>query len=492
MNLQTELCYNVPGSVFYLSMNHVSKYGFVRVLRDAGGEVYLVGGSVRDRLLGRSTKDLDLIVRGIPLERLIKVLRPHGKTNLVGKSFGIIKFKPNEDESLEVDVALPRREVSTGTGHRDFDVVFDENLPLKEDLLRRDFTINAMAQDLFTGELIDPAGGQAHLKKREIHTVFANSFVQDPLRLLRAVQFASRFQFKIAQNTFAEMKEHAQLIKTVAPERIMMEVKKLFEAPKPSVGFNIMRDTGLLKYVFPDIQETIGIIQPKKRNEDVYTHTMKVLDAARGAEELDKPGDLDIMFSALFHDTGKPKTRREPAPNKVTFFNHQHVSTGIAWRWLKEYRATTVGVNPRHVCHLVKHHMFETKPFEGNDKALRRFINKVGPENIFDLLDLRLADKKGGRFPKKVYGILKLRERIREEINKKPPFTAKDLAVTGHDIMALGYRPGPVIGEIQRFLIDKVLEEPRLNTKEDLTRIILENKESFNGQSQQRQKHRQG
>lgn len=223
----------------------------------------------------------------------------------------------------------------------------------------------------------------------------------------------------------------------------------------------------------------IGVIQPKKRNEDAYTHTMKVLDASRAAEELEKPGNLDIMFSALFHDTGKPKTHRISDAGRVTFFNHQLISTGIAWRWMKHYRATTIGVHPRHVCHLVKHHMFETKPFEDNEKALRRFINKVGPENIFDLLDLRLSDKKGGRFPKKVYGILQLRKKIREEINKKPPFSAKDLAVTGHDIMGMGFKAGPIIGHIQRFLMEHVLDDPSLNTKEQLTKLILDNKKNW-------------
>lgn len=463
-------------------LESIKGYRFIQKICEANGEVYAVGGCVRDHLLQKPVKDLDLLVRLVKIDNLITILKNCGHTNLVGKSFGVIKFFPDENKNLEIDIALPRREISTGIGHKDFAVEFDETLDITVDLKRRDFTMNAMAQNIMTGEITDPVNGRQDIQNKIIRTVFENSFKEDPLRLLRAIQFASRFDFKIEEKTFAEIKTHAALIDTVARERIILEIKKLFMAEKPSKGFDLMRDTGLLRHVFPDVHNMIGVTQPKKNNEDVYTHTMKVLDAARSATELEKQGDLEIMFSALFHDAGKPKTRRElEESERVTFFNHQHVSTGIAWRWLKEFKATTIGVNPKHICHLVKHHMFETKPFEGNEKALRRFISKVGPENIFDLIDLRLADKKGGKFPNKVFKMLQLREQIREELNKKPPFTAKDLALTGHDIMALGYQAGPVIGIIQKFLMQKVLDEPELNTKESLTKIILENKELDKG-----------
>lgn len=450
---------------------------FIQNLLSQNAEVYLVGGSVRDQLLNSDLKDFDLVVRNLDFDKLVAQLKKNGVVNLVGKSFGIIKFIPKTNPDGEFDIALPRTESSTGQGHRDFHIDFDPVLPLEQDLKRRDFTINAMALDVATNTLIDPFNGQKDLQEKQIRMVFENSFVEDPLRLMRAIQFAARLDFHIEKNTFAQIQKHAALIETVSKERIIEEVRKLFSAPKPSVGFDLMRDTGLLQFVFPDIDKTIGVIQPKKNNEDVYSHTMKVLDAARKAEELEKPGNLDIMFSALFHDTGKPITRREQDdnPSLVTFYNHQHISTGIAWRWLKDFKARTIGVDPKHICHLVKHHMFETKEFH-NEKAVRRFIRKVGKENVFDLLDLRLADKKGGRFPKKVYGIVKLRETIREEINKKPPFTPKDLALTGHDIMALGYKAGPVIGLIQRFLMEHVIEDPSLNTKEGLTELIEKNR----------------
>lgn len=461
------------------TVHDLKTYSFFKALRDAKGKVYLVGGCVRDELLGRELKDFDLIVTGLPFKDMQKVLKEQGHMSLVGKSFGIIKFYPKEDKSLELDIALPRKEVSTGDKHQDFEVNFDPNIPLAEDLARRDFTINAIAQDLETEEFIDPFDGQKDIQNKIIRTVFENSFVEDPLRLLRAIQFSARLGFTIDEKTYEQMKQHASRMEHVSPERILIEIKKLFMAEKPSLGFDLMRETGLLPYVFPDVQNMIGVTQPNKNNEDVYTHTMKVLDASRAATELNKPGDIDIMFSALFHDAGKPKTKRENETGRVTFFNHQHISTGIAWRWLKDNKARTIGVNPKKVCHLVKHHMFESKPFEGNDKALRRFINKVGPEHIFDLLDLRIADKKGGRFPNKMYGILKLRERVEAELNREAPFTPKDLALTGHDIIQMGFKPGPIIGVIQKNLMELVLDHPEKNQPEVLKEFIEENQKSY-------------
>jgi tRNA nucleotidyltransferase (CCA-adding enzyme) len=460
----------------------INKYSFIQKIIAAGGEPYLVGGCVRDKLLQRPIKDFDIVVRLIALPELMAVLKTCGHYNQVGKAFGVIKFCPKENPGMEIDIALPRKEFSTGLGHKDFQVQSDPQLNLGIDLGRRDFTINAIALNLQNNELVDPYQGAQDINKKLIKTVFPNSFVEDPLRMLRAVQFAARFDFTIDAQTQDEMKQHAALIKTVSPERIVIEINKLFEAKQPSLGFHIMRETGLLTHIFPDIEKLIGVKQPKKENEDVYSHTMRVLDAMQSAEEIDKTGDKQLMYAALFHDTGKPKTRREDDDTStVTFYNHQLISAGIAGRWFREYKATSTGIQPKKVCHLIKHHMFETKHFNENDKALRRFISKVNPEDIFDLIDLRLADKKGGRYPKKVYGVLQLRENIKKEIAKKPPFTGKDLALDGHNIMSLGFKPGPIIGDIQRFLVDKVLDEPELNTKEDLTRLIEENRSQFSG-----------
>ena len=235
-----------------------------------------------------------------------------------------------------------------------------------------------------------------------------------------------------------------------------------------------MRKTRLLGEVFPFIEKMIGVLQPKKENEDVYDHTMKVLDASRVASEMNRPGDLDIMFAALLHDTGKPNTHRfDEKKQQISFYGHQIVSKKIARRWLNDYRATCVGVNTDRVLKLVEHHMFETKAYY-SERAIRRFVNKIGKEDIFDLIDLRIADKKGGRYPDSMKGILNLRHRIQKEIDKKPPFGSKDLAINGHDLIALGFKPGPLLGQIQKFLVEQVLDNPELNLKETLENLVKE------------------
>lgn len=213
----------------------------------------------------------------MPYEDLVQHLRRFGHTNLVGKSFGIIKFRAHDNPDSEIDIALPRTEISTGIGHREFSVQSDPFLPLVKDLGRRDFTINAMAYDLKRLESVDPFGGMQDLEAKQIRTVFANSFTEDPLRILRAVQFAARLGFTIEDTTMAQLKTHAALIDSVAKERVIDEIRKLFMASKPSLGFDLMRDTGVLQFVFPDVFNMIGVTQPNKNNEDVYTHTMKVL-----------------------------------------------------------------------------------------------------------------------------------------------------------------------------------------------------------------------
>lgn len=457
-----------------MPFKELSSFSFVVSLLGKGAEVYAVGGHVRDVLLKLPHKDSDLLVRKISYQDLCSELKKFGRVNVVGKSFGVIKFHPKEKPEMEIDLALPRIEKSTGTGHKDFVVDFDETIPVEQDLARRDFTINAMAFDLKSQKLIDPFQGQSDLQKKELRQVFKEAFTEDPLRMMRAIQFAARFGFKIESDTFESMKLHAPLIDTVSKERIILEIQKLFKAQKPSLGFDIMRDTGLLIRIFPFIYKMIGIVQPKKKNEDVYQHSMKVLDASRSALEMDKPGDMNIMFAALLHDIGKPKTHRiDPVTGDVTFFAHQIVSRKLAKRWLDEYKATTIGLDCQKVLHLVEQHMFETKAHY-TEKAIRRFINKIGVDHIFDLIDLRIADKKGGRYPDSMKGILILRDKIKEEISKKPPFGPKDLAINGHDLINMGFKPGPIMGEIQAFLIDIVLDEPEKNTVEILKAAVLE------------------
>lgn len=442
---------------------------FEKAIFDAGGQLYEVGGPVRDQFLGISGKDKDYLVTGIPLEKLSLILKPFGSVQFVGKSFGVLKFSPFSEKGAIFDIAIPRKEVSTGTGHRDFEVTYDHNLPVEVDLTRRDFTINAMAKNVKTKEIIDPFNGRKDLKNGILRRVFAQAFKEDPLRLLRGVQFAARFNLKIDEETLRLMKEDSPLIKTVSSERIIEEIKKLFLAERPSVGFRIMDETGLLPLIFPELAATKGIQQDK--GHDVFEHIMIVLDAAASDKIIDHRGDPELMFAALFHDVGKAKTARfVPEQKRVAFFGHQIVSKRMAIKKLEALKLTTIGVDINNVSKLIENHMFETKSFF-SERAIRRFVSKVGKDLILKLIDLRIADNRGGKYPGGVGGVLKLKKRIIEELEKKPPFGPKDLKLNGHDLMEAGFSAGPKMGEVIKKLLDVVLDNPELNTKEELLTI---------------------
>jgi tRNA nucleotidyltransferase (CCA-adding enzyme) len=451
---------------------------FVRVLEEAGGDVYEVGGPVRDSLLPREVKDHDLLCRGLEMRRISSLLAPLGKVAAVGKSFGVIKFWPDDSPGTCVDIALPRKERSTGIGHRDFEVDYDPAMPVEEDLGRRDFTINAMALSYADGRLIDPYGGRGDLDRRILRMVFPRAFEEDPLRLVRAVQFAARFGLRIEPATMEAMAACAKLVSTVSGERIAAELVKLMGAQKPSIGFDIMLRTGLLEQILPELFAVKGIEQDKQPGDDVLSHTMKALDAARGDSAVENSGDLDLMFAVLLHDVGKAKTARfHPPAGRVVFFGHQLASVRIARRVMARLKLSSAGLDPERISLLIKNHMFETKA-SFTDRAIRRFVAKVGPELIYRLLDMRIADNRGGKHPAGIKGVLRLRSRIREELAKKPPFGPKDLAVNGHDLMGIGIPHGPAIGGVLKMLVERVLDEPELNTRDELlalAREIVEN-----------------
>ena len=225
-----------------------------KAIKSAGGKMYQIGGVVRDELLGKISKDLDLLVVGVELDDLAKVLKPFGKVNMVGKSFGILKFVPTgSTEDEDIDISVPRIDSkSTGAGHKDFEVQLGKGITLQQDQLRRDFWINQLAKDVDTGEIVDTDGkGMKDIKNKQIRMISPTSFIDDPLRMLRAVQFAARFEFKIEKETFKQMKQQAKTITTVSADRFTEEFKKLFTKSKsPSHGVKIMFASGLMKNIF--------------------------------------------------------------------------------------------------------------------------------------------------------------------------------------------------------------------------------------------------
>ncbi len=427
------------------------------------GRIYEVGGAVRDRFLNVQglSKDRDYLVTGIPFDELTRILKNHGRVGLVGRSFGVIKFTQfKADTQYTFDITLPRREHSTGTAHRDFEVDFDPNLRVEDDLVRRDFTINAMAVALDDNTLVDPLSGMVDLVNRQLRMTSPVSFEEDPLRMLRAVQFAARFGLVIEPETFKSMRKHAALINTVSEERIAEElVKLLTRSDEPSDGFRLMQTSGLLKHVLPELEACVGVLQPGGYHKyDVFEHTVHCVDAV--------PPKLNLRLAALFHDINKPQSKR-PNGDGATFYGHESFGARTAERVMTRLHFSNDLIDE--VCTLVDRHMFTTAV---TDKGMRRLIKRVGQELIFDLLELRRADVDAQAMGGTTEDVDEFEENIRDELLRKPPFGFSDLALNGNDIMTMfDLQPSRTVGDILSFLMEEVLDEPENNTRDILEKL---------------------
>jgi len=438
-------------------MKYALSPGLAESILEAG-KLYEVGGSVRDSLINPDVehKDRDYLITGIPLDDLITILRRFGRVDVVGKSFGVIKFTPKGSDST-FDIAIPRTEKSTGIAHRDFEVAYDPNLSVEVDLKRRDFTINAMAREIPSGKVIDPYGGKRDIEENTIRIVFPEAIEEDPLRILRGAQFAARFEFQIKTDTLQIMKENALLLRSVSPERIADEINKmLLKADKPSIGFRYLLEIGALDLILPELIECIGVDQPGGYHKwDVFDHTMVCIDNASRS--------LVVRLAAMFHDVGKPQTR-ELVKDGATFYGHDRLSTEMTAEALKRLRYSNEIIEQ--VSKLVSKHMFSDR---AGEKGTRRLIRAVGTELIYDLLDLRRADVVAQGMGQEPSEVDEFEARITEEIEKEPPFGLKDLAVNGDDIKSeFGISEGPLVGQVLNDLLEMVLDDPSANIREKL------------------------
>lgn len=452
---------------------------------NARGQLYEVGGAVRDRIrygmdpqTGRldpgrfwsyAPEETDYLATGMPMGELVDLLSGFGRTELVGRSFGVVKFRVEVPESKArlVDLALPRRERSTGTGHRDFEIDYDPELPIELDLGRRDFTINAMARPLYAHEklfdVIDPHGGMADIRARLVRMVGPKAFEEDPLRMLRACQFAARFEYALEEATYRSIRRHSRLIAAVSPERVRMEIDKmLLKSERPSVGLWLMQRTGLLKLLLPELEEGVDCAQPGGFHRySVFEHSIKTADFIPRAH----PQCLVLRLAALLHDVSKPRCR-EVVSGAATFYGHEREGEGAARGVLErlKYPRETTDL----VCLLVRRHMFAVPE---TPKGLRRLISKAGVDRIYDLIELRRADIRAqGRDEAATDPALEQLElEVTGEIRRNPPFALGDLAVGGRDLMVeFGLEPGPEVGRLLGHLLEFVLEDPRRNAREAL------------------------
>ncbi|MBV8531930.1 MAG: HD domain-containing protein, partial [Candidatus Eremiobacteraeota bacterium] len=318
-----------------------------------------------------------------------------------------------------------------------------------------------------SGELIDPYGGEADIRARRIDIRAPDTFREDPLRMLRAAQFAARFGYAPTSRLRTAMARAAPLVRTVSAERIQEEfVKLLSQANRPSVGFEMLRETGVLAELWPELLEGVGVEQNEWHAYDVWHHALASVDAA-------PPGDLTLRLAALLHDVGKPRTKRGPH-----FYRHEIVGGDIARAMLDRYRF------PHNVSqateHLVRQHMYVADPGL-SDAAVRRFIRRVGPANIERLFALRQADIRGSGLPKRNGSNEAFEARVRSELERKPPFSIRQLALTGDDVIAALVRRGEAppdfrgderVGAALHWLFEKVTDEPGRNERSLLLQFL--------------------
>jgi len=424
-------------------------------VRSLGLDAYLVGGAVRDELLGLESKDADFLVPGVDTEQLRAALAPHGRVDdlvVAGRLVGI-RLRPGDRKigaltPAGIEFAPPRAERSTGPGRHDFEIVADPSLSVEDDMRRRDFTVNAMARRLETGEIVDPVGGRADLEARILRTVSPQSFREDPLRLIRALRFVSQLGFEPDTTLLAQMRENAAGVEFVSGERIggglaadgMGELSKLLLGTQPAKALRIARATGVLAQLIPEFGAC---------DEGLCGHIFKVVQ-----ETADAGDDLAVRLATLFHDVGKP-IDRDP-------LGHARVAAEIADKTLLRLRYPTR--LSRRVVAIVREHPFRAEDLPRTPRDVRRFLAQHGDELAFDLVAHRRADLRAK--DKDATPVEELGAALRRE--QANPHRLGDLAIDGTDLIELGFRPGPALGRALEALLAEVVDEPKLNTRDEL------------------------
>lgn len=429
-----------------------------------GFKAYLVGGAVRDMLLGKRPKDFDIATNATP-EQVTRIFRRVIPTGIAHGTVTVHFAKK------QIEVTTFRSESNYSDARHPDKVEYKSDI--KSDLARRDFTINAIALNLATGQLLDPFEGQKDIKNKIIKAVGNPHmrFLEDGLRPIRALRFCCQLDFAIQKDTFCAIKQKIvlQKIALVSKERFRDELLKMLECKTPSVSLKLMQECGILKIFMPELEACVGCTQLDSRkyhNLDVFCHCLKACDAAPQQKPL-------VRLAALLHDTGKVATRQESYKEGlliVSFHGHEAFSVEYAKALMTRLHFSNYQIQG--VCHLIQNHMIHYESTWSN-AAVRRFLAKVGKENIDDLLDLFMADamgKDGITVPPKQKSKLleELKKRVQEQQQKQVALSIKDLAISGKDLLQAGIKAGPKMGQILQKMLEVVLDAPYLNTKEKL------------------------
>lgn len=443
---------------------------FNSIFEKAGFKAYLVGGAVRDIFLKKNPSDFDVATNATPQDviKLFKFVVPTG----IEHGTVTVHFM-NE----EIEVTTFRTESGYSDARHPDKINYAATI--EEDLSRRDFTINAIAVNLHDGKIVDPFKGRKDIKRKIITTVGKphDRFMEDGLRPIRAIRFASKLNFKIDKATYSEIKNPAvqKKISSISVERFRDELMKMLASEKPSVGFLMMEESGVLKIFMDELSVCRGCVQKDDRGYhifDVMDHCIYACDGAPKEKPL-------LRFAAFLHDCGKPASKNERVIEGVktnNFYNHEKYSVQIAQKIMTNLKFSNAEIN--YVCHLIENHMFHYTP-DWSNAAVRRFIVKVGLENIDDLIDLRLADMYG-KYNEPVrmhdtescHQLIEFQERIKDIASKNNAFSLKDLKINGNDLIKEGIPAGKQIGLILNELFECVLEDPEMNDRKKLIEIV--------------------
>ncbi len=441
----------------------------VEILEKNGYEAYLVGGCVRDILLGRIPKDWDVTTNAIP-EQIISIFPKTFYENTFG-TVGVVN-ENTTDETLKIVEVTPYRLESSYTDFRHPDIV-KFSTKLEDDLKRRDFTINAIAVSLSKGaikDIVDLFGGFKDIKDKTIRTVGnpSDRFTEDALRMMRAIRLATELGFTINIDTRKAIQSHKDLINKVSVERIRDEFVKIIMSDQPKLGIEMLYESGILELIIPELVSARGIEQNQAHAYDVWEHLLRTLQ-----HSADKKWTLDIRLSALFHDISKPETRRfSRETNQFTFYGHEVVGSRVTKKILERLKFPQKMIEK--VTILIRWHMFFSDTETISLSAVRRMIANVGKENIWDLMNVRICDRIGtGRPKENPYRLRKYKAMVEEAL--RDPISVAMLKIEGKRIMEVTHEtPGPKIGHTLSALLEEVLESPALNTEEYLENRALE------------------
>jgi len=425
-------------------------------VRGLGLDAYLVGGAVRDELLGLESKDADFVVPGVDYDGLRRALEPHGKVEdfeVAGRRVGA-RLYPRDRRvraaaPAGIEFAPPRAERSTGPGRHDFVIVADPSLSIEDDMARRDFTVNAIAKRLETGELVDPFDGAEDARNRVLRAVSRRSFAEDPLRIVRGLRLVSQRGLTPDAPTLQQMRDEAANVGLVSGERLGDELAKLLLGTEPARALRLARDTGVLAQLLPELEPAIGFEQNSKRQHlPLDEHIFEVVQAAADAH-----APLTVRLGALLHDAGKPAA------------NGDHAQRGARLAGQALDRLRYPARLRASVIRLVAAHAF---PLDDVDEQFaRRFLREHGDELAFDLVAHKQADLRGKQVPQEERdAAAQLHDLLEQE--RAQPHRLADLAVDGSDLIELGYREGPELGQTLESLLDAVVVDPSLNTREQL------------------------